>query len=153
MSEPIKIKRYANRRLYDMNKSAYVTLDQVADSIRQGREVQVFEAKTEEDITAYVLTQIVLEEARKKNILLPAPMLHLVIRHGETILSEFFEKHFEEAVKAFMSYKAMADEQFKNWLGLGFDLSEMARQTAGNINPFQSFMESMFAASKKDPKK
>ena len=66
MAKKILIKKYPNRRLYDTEKSQYVSLSHVADMVRQGRHVEVMEAKTEEDVTAFVLTQILLEEAKKK---------------------------------------------------------------------------------------
>ena len=58
-------KKYSNRRLYDTERNAYVTLSHVGDLIKQGREVEVVDASTHEDVTAFVLTQIVLEEAKK----------------------------------------------------------------------------------------
>jgi len=67
MPETVVLKKYANRRLYDTEKSAYVTLKQVADYIHDGRQVRIMDAKTEEDVTAFILTQIVLEEAKNKN--------------------------------------------------------------------------------------
>ena len=80
MPEPDKIilKKYSNRRLYDTVKSAYVTLSEVSDMIKQGQWVEVTDAKTGEDVTAFTLTQIVMEEAKKKNALLPVPLLHLL---------------------------------------------------------------------------
>lgn len=65
MVEILHFKKYANRRLYDTEKSAYVTLDDVMQGIRQGRRVAVVDAKTGEDVTAFTLTQIILEESRK----------------------------------------------------------------------------------------
>jgi len=64
MGEILVLKKYANRRLYDTEKRIYVTLQQVVDLIRQGRQVKVIDAKTKEDVTAYTLTQIVLEESK-----------------------------------------------------------------------------------------
>ena len=92
MEDKLLLKKYTNRRLYDTEKSIYVTLDYVTNVIRQGRQIVVLDAKTGEDVTAAILTQIVLEEARKKNYLLPNPLLYLIIQYGETILSDFFEK-------------------------------------------------------------
>jgi len=68
-----------------------VTLTEVAEIVKKVREVEVVDAKTKEDVTAFILTQIILEEARKKNALLPAPLLHLVIQYGEHVLSEFLK--------------------------------------------------------------
>ena len=70
--------QYANKRLYDPVKSKYVTLDQLAEMIRKGNRVEVFKAKTEEDVTAFILTQIVMEKAKNRNALLPVPLLHLI---------------------------------------------------------------------------
>ena len=65
------LKKYTNRRLYETEKSIYVTLDYVTDIIRHGRKIKVIDAKTGEDVTSAILTQIVFEEARKKKYLLP----------------------------------------------------------------------------------
>ena len=94
MPQTVVLKKYANRRLYDTEKSTYVTLKQVADYIHDGRQVRILDAKSEEDVTAFILTQIVLEEAKNKNALLPAPLLHIIIRYGDNLLGEFFEKYF-----------------------------------------------------------
>jgi len=74
MPEKVLLKKYPNRRLYDTERSAYITLSQVSDIIREGRQVQVVDAKTEEDMTAFILTQIIVEEARKNNSLLPVTL-------------------------------------------------------------------------------
>ena len=139
MAERILLKKYANRRLYDTEKSSYVTLDQVAHMVKQGRQVEVIDAKTKEDVTASILTQIILEKARKKKVLLPVPLLHLLIQYGENVLEEFFQKYLEQTVKNYLAYKSTVDEQFKKWLDLGMDLSEMAQKTMTGSTPFQSF--------------
>ena len=141
MTEKIRLKKYANRRLYDMERSVYVTLEDVATLIRQGREVVVTDAKTGEDVTAFILTQIVLEEARKKNILLPSPLLHLMIRHGDNLLGEFFDKYLEQTLKNFLQYKSAADAQFSEWLKMGADFSEKTASAMPGGNPFQSFFD------------
>lgn len=135
MAEKVLVKRYPNRRLYNTDTSSYITLGQIAEIIKDGREVQVVDAKTEEDVTAFILTQIIVEEAKNKNALLPAPLLHLVIRYGENILSEFFEKYLELTIKNYVAYRSAMDEQFKMWLGKGVDLSGF---TPGGLPPFLS---------------
>jgi len=134
MDEQVKIKKYANRRLYDMERSTYVTLDDVAGMIRQGKTVVVHDAKTGEDVTAFILTQIVLEEARKKNVFLSAPLLHLMIRHGNHLLNDFFDRHLEEMLKHFLTYKSLADEQFSAWLRMGANFSKGAIQSMPGFN-------------------
>ena len=147
MTDKIVLKKYANRRLYDTQKSAYVTLSEVADVIRQGKTIEAFDAKTKADVTAFVLTQIILEEARNNNALLPVPLLHMIIRYGENVLHEFFENYLEQTINAYVVYKTKADEQFKKWLEVGTDLSGMAQQSLTQLNPFQAFFD-QFRGSK-----
>jgi polyhydroxyalkanoate synthesis repressor PhaR len=141
MVEILHFKKYANRRLYDTEKSAYVTLDDVMQGIRQGRRVAVVDAKTGEDVTAFTLTQIILEESRKKNSLLPVPLLHLIIQYGENILSEFFEKYLEQTLRNYLSYKMVADDQFRKWLNLGMDFSNLTTESMASLPAFQSLFD------------
>ncbi len=141
MNKILLLKKYSNRRLYDTEKSAYVTLDHVMQAIRQGRRVAVSDAKSGEDVTAFILTQIILEESRKKNNLLPVPLLHLVIQYGENILSEFFEKYLEQTIKNYLSYRGMADDQFRKWLHLGMDLSTLTKQSIAALPTFRPFFD------------
>jgi len=141
MSDLIVLKKYANRRLYDTQQSAYVTLNDVADIIRQGKTIKAIDAKTKEDVTAFVLTQIILDEAKNNNALLPVPLLHMIIRYGENVLHEFFENYLEQTINAYVTYKSKADEQFKKWLEVGVDLSEMSQQSLTRLNPFQAFFD------------
>ncbi len=142
MAEKLILKKYSNRRLYDTEQSAYVTLSQVAELIKQGRQVEVIDAETKTDVTALTLTQIVLEEAKKKATLMPLSLLYLIIRYGETALSEFLDKYLEQTFKNYLTYKAAMDDQFKRWLDLGQDLSGMAHQAMENFNPFKPFFDS-----------
>jgi polyhydroxyalkanoate synthesis repressor PhaR len=137
MTEKVQLKKYSNRRLYDSDKSAFVTLSQVAEMVREGRQVEVVDVETKEDVTSYILTQIVLEEAKKNTSLLPLSLLYLIIRYGET-LSEFFENYLELTFKNYLAYKASVDEQFKKWLTLGMDFSAMAQKSTENLYGFNS---------------
>jgi polyhydroxyalkanoate synthesis repressor PhaR len=151
--DKVLLKKYPNRRLYDTEKSEYVSLDQLADLIRDGKVVEVVEVKTGEDVTAFTLTQIVLEKAKKKDTLLPVPFLHLIIRYGENVLAEFFEKYLEQMVKSYLSYKHAADDQFRKWLEVGQDFSSAARKTAENftsLNPLLKSFSDHFSKNGKD---
>jgi polyhydroxyalkanoate synthesis repressor PhaR len=141
MADKVIIKKYSNRRLYDTEKNAYVTLQQVTLLIKEGRQVEVVDAKSNEDVTSYILTQILLEEARKKNVLLPVPLLHLLIRYGETLLSEFFEKYLHQIIRNYLVYKSSMDEHFEKWLDLGMNLTGSARKTLADLVPFQSLLD------------
>ena len=131
MAQKLLIKKYANRRLYDTEQSSYISLGDLAERIREGRQVSVIDAQTGEDVTAYVLTQILLEEAKNKNLLLPLPLLTLFIQYGEGMLSEFFEKYLEQVLNNYIAYKKKFDDQFKAWLDFGSDFSAM--------DPFRAF--------------
>lgn len=153
MAEKVVLKKYANRRIYDTEKSSYVTLDQVAQIIKNGRRVEVTDATTSDDVTAFILTQIILEEAKKKNLLLPVPLLHMIIQYGENVLEEFFDKYLEQTIRSYFSYKSAVDEQFKKWLDMGADLSEMTRKTMTGSIPFQSFFGGMPDSEEKKKRK
>ena len=141
MPEKVVLKKYANRRLYDTGKRSFVSLSQVAELVKQGREVEISDDKTGEDVTAFILTQIVLEEAKKKTLLLPVSLLYLLIRYGDSVLSEFFENYLEQTLKNYLAYKSAMDTQFQKWLELGQDFSNLTQKAMGNLTPFQSWMQ------------
>ncbi len=146
------LKKYNNRRLYDTEKSKYVTLDYVTDVVKKGRKIKVTDAKTGEDVTSAILTQIVLEEARKKKYLLPPPLLYLIIQYGENVLTDFFEKYLEQMIKNYLVYRNMADDQFKKWLEYGENFSRMNPQAAASLSSFKTLFD-LFAAPNKDDQK
>lgn len=135
MQRTIRLKKYANRRLYNPETSEHVTLARVAEMVREGDVVSVFDAKTGEDVTAFILTQIILERAKQRNVLLPAPLLHLVIRYGDNALSGFFDTYLEQTIRNFLSFKKSADAQFRSWLNMGGALSEATLKTLESIRP------------------
>ena len=149
MPQTVVLKKYANRRLYDTERSTYVTLKQVADYINDGRQVKILDAKTNEDVTAFILTQIVLEEAKNKNALLPVPMLHMIIRYGDNLLAEFFEKYFHQIFQNFVSHKQTMDDQFQQWVEMGFNMSDAALKGLASMNPFQRFFDTFGTSVKK----
>ena len=138
MADVLTYKKYANRRIYDTRNSRYVTLGELGEVIRDGQEVRVVDAKTKEDVTAFILTQIVLERAKQKNVLLPAPILHLIIRYGDNVLLEFFETYLQQIVHNYIRYKQSVDDQLKSWLDLGMGLSPLGKG-GSEMNPFTSF--------------
>ena len=141
MPEKVVLKKYANRRLYDTEKRAFVSLSQVAELVKQGREIEISDDKTGEDVTAFILTQIVLEEAKKKTLLLPVSLLYLLIRYGDSVLSEFFDNYLEQTLKNYLAYKSAMDDQFRTWLELGQDFSTLNQKAMANLTSFPSWME------------
>lgn len=142
MSQAIQIKKYANRRLYNTQNSKYLTLQELSELIKQGNEVQVLDAKTGTEVTAFILTQIILEES-KDHTLLPVSLLHIIIRHGDNMLREFFEKHLEQMIEVYMNYRSMLDNQFRQWLDLGMDFSGKTQETMLKHFSFPDWMEWM----------
>ncbi|MFP4388734.1 MAG: transcriptional regulator, partial [Desulfococcaceae bacterium] len=90
-------------------------------------------------VTAFILTQIIMEQAKKNNSVLPVSLLHLIIRFGETVLSEFFDKYLEQSIQSYLAYRRNMEEQFRICLELGIDLSSVAGKTMRNLTPFQPF--------------
>lgn len=80
------IKRYGSRKLYDTEESRYVSLEQIGIWVREGQEIQVVDNRSQEDVTAQTLTQVILDEG-KRGSALPTEMLHQLIRQGGTVVS------------------------------------------------------------------
>ncbi len=98
---PVVVKKYANRRLYDTRSSSYITLDNLAEMVRQGRDFVVYDAKTGEDITRGVLTQIIVEEEGKGRSLLPTAFLRQLIGFYGDQMQSLVPKYLEQALAAF----------------------------------------------------
>jgi len=97
--QPVVIKKYANRRLYNTETSSYITLEHLAAMTRQGRDFQVFDARSGDDITRSVLTQIVMEEESGGQTMLPVPFLRQIIAmYGDSMQS--MVPHYLEASMA-----------------------------------------------------
>jgi polyhydroxyalkanoate synthesis repressor PhaR len=131
MTSTVKIKKYSNRRLYDAEHGVFVTLGQVAEMIRQGLQVEVLEMDTGEDVTAPILIQIILDEAKKKAASPPPALLYMIIRYGEA-LRDFLGKYLELTFKNYLAHKAAVDEQFTRWLTLGLDFSAPVHEDQEN---------------------
>jgi polyhydroxyalkanoate synthesis repressor PhaR len=86
------IKRYGSRKLYDTEESRYVSLEELAGWIRHGQQIRVIDNKTQDDVTAQTLTQIISEEGRRGTSLLPNELLHELIRLGEQAVSSGVEQ-------------------------------------------------------------
>jgi len=139
MDGPQMFKKYANRRIYDTHSSSYITLEELAAVIRKGQEVKVIDAKSKEDVTPFILTQIVLEQAKCNNALLPVPILHLIIQYGDNVLLEFFNTYLQQIAHNYIRYKSTVDAQFKRWLELGMGFSSMGPEGTPETPFFASF--------------
>ena len=98
---PVVVKKYANRRLYNTESSSYITLDTLADMVRAGRDFVVYDAKSGEDITRSVLTQIIVEEESRGRNLLPTSFLRQLIGFYGDSLQSIVPRYLEEAMGSF----------------------------------------------------
>jgi polyhydroxyalkanoate synthesis repressor PhaR len=109
-SAKVTIKKYANRRLYDTESSAYITLDRLAAMVREGREFEVVDAKTGENLTRQVLTQIIVEEEARGATMLPVNFLRQLIGLYGNSMQGMVPQYLEEAMNAFQrNQEAMRD--------------------------------------------
>jgi polyhydroxyalkanoate synthesis repressor PhaR len=112
-SGKVTIKKYANRRLYDTESSTYITLDRLAQMVREGREFEVVDAKTGEDITRQVLTQIIVdEEARGGATMLPINFLKQLIGLYGNSMQNFVPSYLEAAMDAFQRNQSAVRDAF-----------------------------------------
>jgi polyhydroxyalkanoate synthesis repressor PhaR len=123
----ITIKKYANRRLYNTATSSYVTLDHLCQMVKDGVEFVVFDAKTGEDITRSVLTQIIVEEESKGQNLLPLNFLRQLISFYGDNLQFLVPRYLEHTMESF----ARNQEQMRTYMSESF----------GGIFPFGRFEE------------
>ncbi|MBU6165930.1 MAG: polyhydroxyalkanoate synthesis repressor PhaR [Alphaproteobacteria bacterium] len=98
---PIVIKKYANRRLYNTETSSYITLEHLAEMTREGRDFQVFDARTGEDITRSVLTQIVMEGEAGGQTMLPVSFLRQIIAMYGDSMQAMVPHYLEASMAAF----------------------------------------------------
>ena len=108
-ADKVTIKKYANRRLYDTESSSYITLDRLATMIREGRDFEVVDAKTGEDITHQVLTQIIVDEEARGSTLLPVNFLRQLIGLYGGQMQGAVPPYLEAAMDAFQkNHQAVA---------------------------------------------
>lgn len=108
------IKRYNNRKLYDAQESRYVTLDELDELIRAGREIQVVDAATGEDLTSVTLLQILLENERSRRAGLPTVFLHQLVKHGRA-WQEFVEESLRSSLEGVITSEREVDRIFQEW--------------------------------------
>lgn len=143
--EPVVIKKYANRRLYNTKTSSYVTLDHLCEMVKGGTEFEVHDARTGDDITRSVLTQIIFEEEAKGQNLLPIRFLRQLIRFYGDSLQAFIPGYLDLSMESFTKQQDdMRHRLAEAFGGGGHALEAMTRQ---NLAMFEKTMQ-MFAPFK-----
>ena len=158
--EPLIIKKYANRRLYNTGTSTYAKLEDLAEMVKNGEEFVVLDAKTEEDLTRSVLTQIIFELETKGQNLLPITFLRQLIGFYGDSMQSLVPSFLEFSLKSFTEDQEKLRKQMSHTLGTGtLDLiedqvrknSEIFQNAVNMFLPFSSSPDT--AEAKTKPKK
>jgi len=108
------IKRYSNRKLYDLQQSRYVTLEALERLIAEGKEISVVDAATGSDLTSITLIQILLERERSRRVTLATSLLHLMIKHGQA-WQDLLQKSLRSSMKGIVPSQQEQDRIVKTW--------------------------------------
>ena len=127
--ERVVIKKYANRRLYNTASSSYVTLEHLSEMVKQGVDFVVYDAKTNEDITRTVLTQIIFEEESQGESLLPIQFLRQLISFYGNSVQSFLPSYLELSLSTFAQQQERMRSQFAAFTpGVGGTYEDQIRQ-------------------------
>jgi polyhydroxyalkanoate synthesis repressor PhaR len=140
----VTIKKYANRRLYDTESSTYITLDRLAAMVREGREFAVVDAKTGEDITRQVLTQIIVDEESRGSTMLPLNFLKQLIGLYGNSMQNFVPQYLEAAMDSFQRNQSAVRDAFG-----GNVLADIAKR---NMAMFEDAAQAFTGKSKAEAK-
>jgi polyhydroxyalkanoate synthesis repressor PhaR len=143
--DPIVIKKYANRRLYDTSASRYVTLDHLRELVKDGKDFQVVDAKSGEDLTRGVLAQIIFEEESKGETLLPVEFLRQLISFYGDNMQSMVPGYLNMSMESFAKQQAEIREQMAEAMGSpAASMAIMEEAAKRNMAMFQQAM-SMFS--------
>ncbi len=135
--DPIIIKKYANRRLYNTQSSSYITLDDLARMTREGVDFQVLDAKTGNDITHAILTQIIREEEANGEQMLPVSFLRQLISMYGNSMQALMPHYLEATMDNFRANQAKMQEAFKS----SMSADAFTKMAENNMAMFQAAAE------------
>jgi len=144
--EPTIIKKYANRRLYNTGTSTYVTLEDLADMVKAGEDFVVYDAKSSEDITRSVLTQIIFEQESKGQNLLPITFLRQLIRFYGDSIQNLIPTYLDFSIESLVREQEKFRSQMTNAFGPGafgpgaFGTAGLSDQVRRNTEMFEQAM-------------
>ena len=138
------VKKYANRRLYNTATSSYVTLDELSQMVRRGEDFVVYDAKTNDDITRSVLTQIILEEDSKGRNLLPIGFLRQLIGFYDDQLHAFLPRYLEVSMENFAKNQEQIRSYVQETFGRFFPINQFEDMARQNMALFQRAASSMW---------
>ena len=139
--DKVVIKKYANRRLYNTRSSAYVTLEHLSEMVKEGVDFVVYDAKTNEDITRSVLTQIIFDEESRGPNLLPIQFLRQLIRFYGDSMQAFVPSYLEMSLDGFTRQQERLRGQLTGALGVAPGMGFMEEQVRQNLVLFDRAMK------------
>jgi polyhydroxyalkanoate synthesis repressor PhaR len=139
--EPVVIKKYANRRLYNTDSSSYVTLDHLSEMVRDGVDFIVQDAKTGEDLTRSVLTQIIFEQEGRGQHLLPVQFLRRLIRFYGDQLQGFLPHYLNMSMESFAKGQEQMREQMARAFGGKSPMVAFEEQARHNMAMFEQALK------------
>nr|WP_316629940.1 polyhydroxyalkanoate synthesis repressor PhaR [uncultured Brevundimonas sp.] len=140
-AETVVIKKYANRRLYNTRTSAYVTLEDLATMVREGVDFVVYDAKTNDDLTRQILTQIIFEEESRGEALLPVQFLRQLIGFYGGQMQGVLPSYLEMSLANFGRQQEQFASQLSRAFGTGAGASLMEDAARANIAMFERAMQ------------
>lgn len=135
--DTVTIKKYANRRLYNTATSSYVTLEDLAKMVREGQDFLVFDAKSSEDLTRSVLTQIIFEQEQKGQNLLPIPFLRQLISFYGDSLQGLVPSYLEMSMDSFIRERSKLLDKVTSAFGGKERFDQFEDQIRRNISMFE----------------
>jgi polyhydroxyalkanoate synthesis repressor PhaR len=139
--ERVVIKKYANRRLYNTRSSAYVTLEHLSEMVKEGVDFVVYDAKTNEDITRSVLTQIIFDEESRGQNLLPIQFLRQLIRFYGDSMQGFVPSFLEMSLDSFTRQQERMRGQVAGAMGVAPGMGYLEDQVRQNLVLFDRAMK------------
>jgi polyhydroxyalkanoate synthesis repressor PhaR len=140
-AEPVVIKKYANRRLYNTAASSYVTLDHLSEMVREGVDFTVQDAKTGDDITRSVLAQIIFEQESRGQNLLPVAFLRRLIRFYGDQMQGFLPPYLDMSMESFSKAQEQMRENMSRAFGTTTPIAAFEEQAQRNMALFQQAMK------------
>ena len=135
-SKSLDIRKYPNRRYYDATHSRHLTLEEIRSLIRDGYDIKVTDSKSGADITAQVLTQIILELETPKIDSFPVALLLRMIRSNDQVVRDFVETYFNQAFKAYSEYQKQMEERLRQMQGVSGMFPPFGAWAQAAMSPF-----------------
>lgn len=150
--QPVVVKKYANRRLYNTESSSYITLDSLAEMVRHGRDFVVYDAKTGDDITRSVLTQIIVEEEGKGRAMLPTGFLRQLIGFYGNSMQSLVPTYLEQAMTSFAAQQEQMRAAMQQTMGnfFPFRVDDVGRQNVAMMERAMSLFSPFYAGDGKE---